>query len=491
MDDQSIALQAIEEGIAQGPFRADWASLSAFEAPKWYRDAKFGIFLHFGVYSVPAFGSEWYPRNMYIKGSKEYEHHLKTYGSQKEFGYKDFIPRFQAEKFDPEAWAALFQKAGARYVVPVAEHHDGFQMYKSAVSHYNAFEMGPKRDIVGELKESVEKRGLVFGCSSHRAEHWFFMSHGKEFDSDVKEPLSRGDLYWPAMPEGPLHDLESRPAPSEEYLNDWLIRTCELIDSYRPKLLYFDWWIQHSAIRPYLPKLAAYYYNRAAQWGEAVAINYKHDAFLFGSAVPDIERGQFAEMKPYFWQTDTAAARNSWCYTEGNDYKSAKSILCDLCDIVSKNGALLLNVGPKADGTIGPEDTEILLKIGEWLNVNGEAIYGARVWRRFGEGPTKIEEGQFTDTAERVFTPEDIRFTLNGDFLYACVLSWPRDGRVTIRSLRKADASHLPVYNGIPGEVSILGYGGAVETSRDEKGLHVFAPGISSEMPVVIRIRMR
>lgn len=488
--DQQAALKKIEEIIAQGPYRADWDSLSAFEVPKWYKNAKFGIFLHFGVYSVPAFSSEWYPRNMYIKGSREYEHHLRTYGAQKDFGYKDFIPMFKAEKFDPERWAELFARAGARYVVPVAEHHDGFQMYRSDVSHFNAFEMGPKRDILGELKKSVEKRGMVFGASSHRAEHWFFMSHGKEFDSDVREPLARGDLYWPAMPEGALQDLFSTPAPSKEFLDDWLIRTCELIDRYRPKLLYFDWWIQHSAIRPYLPRLAAFYYNRGAQWGEQVAINYKHDAFLFGSAVPDIERGQFAEMKPYFWQTDTAAARNSWCYTEGNDYKSAKSLIRDLVDIVSKNGTLLLNIGPKADGTIGEEDTKILREIGAWLEINGEAIFESRVWRRFGEGPTQIEEGQFTDTAERAFTAQDIRFTLSGDFLYAIALSWPDDGKITIRSLANADASHLPVYNGIPGEISILGYDGEVRTKRDEEGMHVFAPGLRSDLPVVIKIRM-
>ena len=490
MYDQKTALEKIDSVIAQGPYEANWASLSRFEVPKWYKNAKFGIFLHFGVYSVPAFGSEWYPRNMYIRGSREYEHHIKTYGKHTEFGYKDFIPMFKAEKFDPEAWAELFRSAGAKYVVPVAEHHDGFQMYRSDLSHYNAFEMGPKRDIVGELRRSCESRGMVFGASSHRAEHWFFLGHGREFESDVCGSLKRGDLYWPAMPEGELQDLYSTPAPTEEYLNDWLIRTCELIDRYQPKLLYFDWWIQHSAFRPYLPRLAAFYYNRAAQWGEQVAINYKHDAFLFGSAVPDVERGQFSEMKPYFWQTDTAAARNSWCYTEGNDYKSAKSLICDLCDIVSKNGTLLLNVGPKPDGTIGEEDTKILNEIGKWLSKNGEAVYESRTFRKYGEGPTNIEEGQFTDNTERTFTSQDIRFTMRDDFLYAIVLSWPTDGKVTIRSLANADASRLPVYNGIPGEISILGYEGVIETARDENGLHVCADGIKTEMPVVIRIRM-
>ena len=174
---------------------------------------------------------------MYLQGSPEFEHHVKTYGPHKNFGYKDFIPLFRAERFDPAAWAELFREAGAQYVVPVAEHHDGFQMYKSDISHWNAAEMGPKRDVLGELSRELAKQGLTLGASSHRAEHWFFLGHGKEFDSDVKGPLQRGDLYWPAMPEGGIDDLFSQPEPDREYLEDWLLRTCELIDSYRPKLL--------------------------------------------------------------------------------------------------------------------------------------------------------------------------------------------------------------------------------------------------------------
>ena len=352
MYDMTKYLETIDKVIEQGPFKDNWESLSKFEAPKWYRNAKFGIFIHWGVYSVPAYDSEWYSRNMYVQGSKAYEHHLKTYGKHSEFGYKDFIPMFKAEKFDPDKWADLFARAGARYVVPVAEHHDGFQMYRSEISHWNAFEMGPKRDVLGELTLSCREKGIETGASSHRVEHWFFMGHGKEFESDVKEPMSRGDFYWPAMPEQNHQDIFSEPVPTEEYLQDWLVRTCEIVDRYQPRVLYFDWWIQHSAVKPYLKKLAAYYYNRAAEWGIEVAINYKHDAFLFGSAVPDVERGQFADVKPYFWQTDTAIALNSWCYTENNDFRPYQDILCDLVDIVSKNGTLLLNVGPKADGTI-------------------------------------------------------------------------------------------------------------------------------------------
>ena len=195
VEDMQRDLAAIDEVIARGRFKPDWASLQQHRTPQWFEDAKFGIFVHWGVYSVPSFGSEWYSRNMYIQGSKEFEHHVKTYGPQKEFGYKDFIPMFKAERFDPNAWADLFRQAGARYVVPVAEHHDGFQMYKSRLSHWNAVEMGPHRDVLGELSKAFNERGLVNGASSHRVEHWFFMGHGKEFDSDIHEPLKRGDFY--------------------------------------------------------------------------------------------------------------------------------------------------------------------------------------------------------------------------------------------------------------------------------------------------------
>ncbi len=487
--DKKAYRKEIDRVIREGRFQDNWDSLSGYELPDWYRNAKFGIFIHWGIYSVPAFENEWYSRNMYIQGSKEYEHHIKTYGPHKDFGYQDFIPMFRAEKFDAGEWAKLFKEAGARYVVPVAEHHDGFQMYQSDISHFNAYEMGPKQDVLGELKESLAKEGIVLGTSSHRAEHWFFMGHGKEFDSDIKEPLICGDFYWPSMPEPDHQDLFS-PSPSEEFLEDWLIRTCELVDRYHPKLVYFDWWIQHSALKPYLKKFAAYYYNRATEWGGKVVINYKHDAFMFGCAVVDIERGQFAGQKPYYWQTDTAVATNSWCYTENNQYKKAGEIICDLVDIVSKNGCLLLNIGPRADGTIPEQDKKILLEIGAWLAVNGEGIYDSRLWRIAGEGPTQIEEGQFTDSNAKEFTREDIRFTIKGSYLYAYVLKYPEDGLVFIKALGDKNAARLPHFHGIIKEISVLGFEEKPEWSREEEALRIKTATVSSDKPVAFKIRI-
>jgi len=478
-------MQQIDDTIANGKFKDNWESLTAFRVPDWYPQAKFGIFIHWGLYSVPAFNNEWYSRNMYMQGSKEYEHHIATYGAHKDFGYKDFIPMFKAERFDAEDWAELFWQSGAKYVMPVAEHHDGFQMYKSELSRFNAFDMGPCRDLLADMKKAFENRGLEFCVSSHRAEHWFFMSHGKEFDSDIKDPLVCGDFYWPSMLEPDHYDLYGSP-PSQEYLEDWLLRCCELVDRYRPKVFYFDWWIQTAAFKPYLKKFAAYYYNKGEEWGYPVAINYKHDAFMFGTAVPDVERGQFAEMKPYFWQTDTAVGRDSWCYTPDNRYKSPREIVQDLVDIVSKNGNLLLNVGPKADGSIPDEDRQFLLAIGDWLRVNGDAIYGTSYWRIYGEGPTEVKEGHFTDGAAKTFTGEDIRFTVQGSTLYATVLVFPEDGVVTIKSL-KEKSTH---FCGIIQEIQILGFNEQPTWERNEDGLTIRTTNVSSPMPVVFKLEI-
>lgn len=489
MDGVRGYLDTIEGVIRRGVYRDDWGSLARYEVPRWYREAKFGIFVHWGIFSVPAFANEWYGRNMYLQGSEEYKHHIEVYGPHKEFGYKDFIPMFRAERFDADKWAELFWKAGAKYVIPVAEHHDGFQMYRSGISKWNAYEMGPCRDVLGELMGACRNLGMEVGASSHRAEHWFFMGGGKDFESDIKEPLKRGDFYWPSMVSPTdLYDRFSEPIPTEEYLEDWLVRCCEIVDAYQPAILYFDWWIQHSAFKPYLKKVAAYYYNRALEWGKEVVINYKHDAFSFGTAVPDVERGQFADRKPFFWQTDMAVALNSWCYTPDNVYRPACDILCDLVDIVSKNGCLLLNIGPRADGTIPDEDREILLEIGRWLAVNGEAVYGTKLWRRWGEGPAKIVEGQFSDQIKKNFTSKDIRFTTANGYLYAIVLKSNECGDYLVTSLDMQDASRQDHFSGIIKDVQVLGTEQKPRWERRRDGLHVRTGYTDGDNPIVFKI---
>lgn len=489
-----MRLEEVEQVIGQGPYQDTWESLCGYEVPKWYQDAKFGIFIHWGVYAVPAFGSEWYPRNMYLKGTPEYEHHLKTYGAHDQFGYKDFIPMFQAEHFRADEWLDLFEQSGARFIMPVAEHHDGFQMYESELSRWNAKNMGPKRDIIRELKDEADKRKITFTVSDHRAEHCWFFNGGREFESDVNDPAFE-DFYWKQQDGGDLdgsvtHDIYSV-APSKEHMDDWLARMCELVDNYRPQIVWFDWWIQNVAFKPYLKKFAAFYYNRAAEWGMEVAINYKYDAYAYGSAVFDLERGQLDAIRPQLWQTDTAIAKNSWCYTQGNDFKSPVDLVGDLVDIVSKNGCLLLNVGPKADGTFTEEDRNVLLEIGNWLKKNGEGIYGTTFWQIFGEGPTKVAGGYFTDVDRAPFTSSDIRFTYKAGVLYAFVMRFPEDGQVTIRACGIPKVCSVATSTFDVKDVSVLGYGAAVSFTRDDAGMHVkVKEKIETLYPVCLKIKI-
>ena len=489
--DRKAYLEEIDRVNREGKYHADWESLSARPLPDWYRKTRFGIFLHWGPFSVPAY-HDWIARTMYIRGSEEYEYVRSRWGDLKNFGYKDFIPMFRMERFDPEAWARLFREAGADYLVPVAEHHDGFQNYGSGLSRWNAVDMGPHRDILTELLDAGEREGLVRGVSSHRVEHWFFFSHGRELNCDVNRDLTPDDLYWPAM-QGPenLQDLFSEPYPTEEFLTDWLLRCCELVDREHPRIFYFDWWIQHEAVKPYLQRFAAYYYNRSEAWGGGV-INYKHDAFPFGTAVPDMERGQFAEPKSFLWQSDTSVMRGSWCYSEQPDravYKSPAEILQTLVDVAAKNGRLLLNFGPKPDGTFTEQDLEILREVGGWMKVNGEAIRDTSLWRLCGEGPTRTEEGQFADGAEAGWTSGDFRFFCRGAQIYAVAMVCPGDGRLKIRSLRhSAETGKLPLFHGIVREVRVLGLDGPVRWERTEEALEVNLGDWRSSLPVVVRV---
>ena len=472
--ERATLLNDVDSVNAQGPFRADWESLQKFEAPEWYRDAKFGIFIHWGVYSVPAFGSEWYPRLMYQAGTPVFEHHIATYGPQNKFGYKDFVPMFKAEHYDPAAWAELFKKSGAKYVVPVAEHHDGFAMYDSGVSDWTAAKMGPKRDLIGDLSKAVRAAGLHFGVSSHRVEHNFFLGVGRTFSSDINDPQYAA-FYGPAH--NWLNNKQGTPLNgdftyvSPAWANDWLARSAELVEKYHPDIVYFDWWIGQASIRTNLTRFAAFYYNSSLKYGDHIGvINYKDYAMQEHAAVLDLERGQLGDIRPLPWQTDTSISNKSWGYIQNDTFKSPEFVLDQLIDIVSKNGNLLLNIGPRSDGTIPEEVQRVLLDVGSWLKVNGEAIYGTRPWRTYGEGPTKVAAGSFHDTDTANYTSEDIRFTTKGKVLYAIGLAWPASGEVVIHSLAKA-LGNEPIQS-----VDLLGGDAKLSFDQRSDGLHVQIP---------------
>ncbi len=467
VSDNSPQLRAVADVIARGPFTDSWESLQGYRAPRWYHDAKFGIFLHWGVFSVPAFRNEWYARSMYLEGTPEWQHHVDTYGPHRDFGYKDFIPSFRMEQFDPEAWAALFRRAGAQFVVPVAEHHDGFAMYDSDRSRWTAARMGPERDVYGELRTAVDQAWMVMGASSHRAEHWFFMNGGSRFDSDVRDPAYL-DFYGPAQ--------RPETAPNERFLEDWLLRCVEIVDKYRPQVFWFDWWIETPAFESYLRKFAAYYYNRAAEWGRQVVINFKWDAFPPGTAVYDMERGAMGDIRADVWQNDTSVSRTSWAWVDNHEYKTVNDLVAELVDTVAKNGVLLLNIGPKPDGTIAEPEQELLTGVGAWLQRNGEAVYGSRPWTIAAEGPTELATGSFVDATSPDYTARDIRFTtrtdVTGDYIYATLLAEPSDGVARIRSFGTAAGL---LRRGIA-DVTVLGVPGKPAWSRSPESLEVVLP---------------
>jgi alpha-L-fucosidase len=470
---RNAILADVERGANQGPFRPDWNSLSQYQVPDWYRDAKFGIFIHWGVYSVPAFGSEWYPREMYHAGSKENQHHVSVYGPLTKFGYKDFIPMFKAQHYDPQAWAHLFKASGARYVVPVFEHHDGFQMYDSNLSDWTAVKMGPHRDLMGDLEKATRAEGLHFGASSHRIEHDWFMDGGRSIPSDVNDPQYAA-LYGPAQVQ--LEDKEDSLQDnwtyvSHAYANDWLARDAEIVQKYHPDIIFFDWWIGQPDVRPYLAKFAAYYYNESNKRGPVGIITYKYVDMQKDSGVLDIERGQLDSLHDRVWQTDTSVGNKSWGYIEHDTFKTPDFIVHQLVDVVSKNGNLLMDIGPRSDGTIPDEVQQVLLAVGGWLKVNGDAIYGTRPWVSYGEGPTKVAAGSFQDTKTQEYTAEDFRFTTKGDNLYAIELAWPTGKEAVIHSLSGGALQGKQIRS-----VALLGSDAKLTYDLRADGLHIALP---------------
>ena len=436
----------------KGPFEPNWESVKAhYRYPEWFRDAKFGIFLHWGLYSVPAHGSEWYVRHMYSDGGFV-KWHTEHFGPLDKFGYKDFIPMFTAANFNPPQWAELFRKAGAKYVMLTAEHHDGFALWDSALTKWNAMKMGPHRDLVGDLGKAVRAQGLEFGVSNHRMEHYSFIQPSPGLRTDLEDPEC-ADFYSVA---------NRSPEAYRKFLADWVARNKELIDKYQPATLYFDNGVNSRELDPQKLEVAAYYYNRALEWKKQVSILTKSDAYLAGT-IKDYEREQRGPvtMQENPWEVDDSVGHR-WGYLTDDSYWRVGDIVWRLVENVSRNGNLLLNFGPRADGTFDDAQTQLMAGIGKWLDVNGEAIYKTRPWTKFGEG-TAINN-------KPAYTGSDIRFTTNGDTLYAILMAWPGE-KAVVTSL--GSGQNL---KGKVGKVELLGHKGDLKFTQDAQGLTVAMP---------------
>jgi len=453
-------------------YQPTWNSLRSWHTPQWLRDGKFGIYTHWGVYSVPAQGpnATWYANKFYwFPDSPERKYQEATYGPLEKFGYKDFIPMFKAEKFNADEWADLFQKSGARFAGPVAEHHDGFAMWDTKYSEWNAAKMGPKRDVVGELSRAIKKRGMKFVAAFHHAENWvYFPTFDKRYDCG--DPRYSG-LY------GFIHEKDA--LPNKAFLDQWKNKIIEVIDKYDPDLIWFDNGLEMITDST-KEEMMAYYYNKAAERNKEVVVTYKRNTLPPGTGLLDLERGQEADLTYYDWITDsTVDIGRGWGYVKGLGFKTLDNLIDNLVDRVSKNGYLLLNVGPKPDGTIPDEARELLIGMGKWLQVNGEAIYGTTPWVVAGEGPTKIgRRGDFNEKNDMTYTGQDIRFTVKGNNFYATVLDWPGE-KVLIKSLAPRVQSWTAWTGLYPSEivsVTMLGDGKELKWEVTKDGLVIEAP---------------
>jgi alpha-L-fucosidase len=461
--------------LTPGPFAPSWDSLKKYQTPDWFRDAKYGIFMHWGLPAVTdenrPFGTGHYARGLYLQNGvggpphtvEIYNWHVARYGHPSKFGYKDFIPLWRAERFDADALVAFYKNVGARYIVPVAVHHDNFDVYDSTHTRWNSVKMGPRRDILGEWKRAAEKHGLRFGASSHldRAPSFFAASHGSDFEGPLK-----GVPYDGANPE--FKDFYLLGVSPAAWQREWYLRTVEIVEKYQPDLLYFDGDLPFGG---YGLNIAADFYNRniAKNGGRNEAVLNLKRAPIESAYVHDIERGQSDKLRELPWQTDTTLIAG-WFYHKAALEMTPYAVVSNLVDIVSKNGNLLLNVGLKPDGTIPANQREVLESVGRWLAENGEAIYGTRPWRVFGEGPTQVKAGAFNEPRSG-FTAQDIRFTTKGDHLYAIILGWPGPGAtVTIRNLA-ADQAPKTIHS-----LELIGSPVKLSYTRDAEGLKVKLP---------------
>jgi len=429
-------MQRIDQVVAQGPFSADWDSLSKYEVPEWFKDAKFGIYTHWGVYSYVAHHNEWYPRHMYKNLAK---FHRERFGPQSEIGYKDFIPKFQAQSWDPNQWAKLYEQSGARFAGTVSQHHDVFAMWASDINRWNAGDMGPKRDVTGDLAKALRKRDMRVVVTFHHAWNVIGDYYTKMEGADTSDPAFR-DLYghWDTPEEGYRY---------------WIAQVAEVVDKYQPDEVWFDSWLSDMPA-VYRQKMLAYYYNRAAQWGKGVVVTYKQRDLPRGTAVLDLEKRRLDEIASFVWQTDNTMT-STWGFTTNRTtVRSAGSIVHELVDIVSKNGVLLLNAAPRGDGLIPANQEAVFYDIGKWLKVNGEAIYGTRPWKIFGE---KGRRG--------------FRFTTKNNTLYAIALGWPKT-QWTLKALG-SDSEHQA---GTIKTVTLLGSEDELKWEQTSEALTVQVP---------------
>ena len=458
-------------GMAAEPvkhYEPTWNSLKRWETPQWLRDGKFGIYTHWGVYSVPAQGPNctWFANAAYNNpNSPQRKYWETTYGPLEKFGYKDFIPQLTGEKFNADEWADLFEKSGARFAGPVAVHHDGFCMWDTKYSDWNAAKMGPKRDVVGELGKAIKKRGMKFVTAFHHAENWFFFPTSNA-------SLDCGDARYSGL-YGPIH--KPNEPLSKAFLDDWKNKIFEVIDKYDPDFIWFDFGLSMVNDR-YKQDMLAYFYNQAAKKGKEVVVSYKYHQLPPGTGLIDWEQGQESNLTYNDWITDsTVDAGEGWGYVQGLGFKTLDCLIDNLVDRVSKNGYLLLNVGPKPDGTIPDEARALLLGIGKWLKVNGEAIYGTVPWIVAGEGPTKLEKsGAFNEKNVSHYTREDIRFTVKDNNFYAIVLEWPGDS-VLIKTLGLKGYNQA-LYPSEIASVTMLGDGKELKWELTKEGLKIETP---------------
>jgi len=499
---------------ATGPFQPTWESLATqYQCPEWFRDAKFGIWAVYGP-QCQAEDGDWYARGMYLQGNPQNKFHVAHYGPPSKFGFKDVIHEWKAENFHPDDLLAFYKKSGAKYFMAIANHHDNFDLYDSKYQPWNSVAIGPKKDIIGLWARAARKNGLRFGVSVHASHAWTWYEPaqgadkngplaGVPYDGKLTKADGKG-LWWDSLNPQDLYAQNHAPGrqdgwdwwdwdpakgsttPDAAYLQKFFLRTQQLWDDYRPDMIYFDDTVLplHGVTDEVGLELGAHFYNSSIQLhgrNEAV-MNAKHLSPLQRKAmVYDIERGKAAGILPEPWQTDTCIG--DWHYQRDifnrHQYKSAATVIPMLADIVSKNGNLMLSVPVRGDGSIDSDEVKIVGDIGAWLKVNGEAIYATRPWTVFGEGPStkSFEKGQFDgqrDADTKPFTPADIRFTQSKDgrTLYALVLAFPADGKVTIQSLAENSAS----WPGKIGGVRMPGLRGKLKFTRDANGLHVTLP---------------